>query len=441
MSSRILTNQTPPQIGQTVRLAGWITARRDHGKVTFLDLKDRSGIIQAVGYKMDTLPAMFDVVEIEGLVKERPANMVNPELVTGTVELDIQKLTILNPAAELPFDMGGLDLDVTLPTLLDNRSLSLRHPKVAAVFKVQEALANGFRQAVAELGTTEVFPPTISASSTEGGAEVLKVNYFDYPAFLVQSPQLYKQMLVGVFERVSLISHIYRAEPSVTTRHLVESVQMDCELGFIDSFDDLTTMMEQTFAKTVAYAQESAAEYLQFLNVEPSQVSASIPRLKMREAQQIIFDRTGVDHRSEKDLMPEDEREIAKWALEEHGSDLVTITHFPTAKRAFYTMPDPENPEYSLSYDLLYKGLEICSGSQRIHNVEELSQAITDRGMDVKEFAMYLQAFRYGMPPHGGFSYGLERSTMKLLNLANIRQASLYPRDMERVDFRLSKQD
>lgn len=439
--SRILNLQTLDQIGQTVTLSGWITARRDHGKVTFLDIRDRSGAIQAVGYKMETLPSMYDVVQIEGLVKQRPDKMVNPELATGTVEIDIQKLDILNAAKELPFDMGGLDLDVSLPTLLDYRSLSLRHPKVKAIFQVQAALAAAFRRVMAELDTTEVFPPTVSASSTEGGAEVLKVDYFGHPAFLVQSPQLYKQMLVGMFERVSLISHIYRAEPSVTTRHLVESTQMDCEIGFIESFDQLCQLLEQSFAKTVQYAQEATADQLAFLGVEPSKVTGPIPRLKMRQAQQIIFDRTGVDHRQEKDLMPEDEREIARWALEEHGSDLVTITHFPTAKRAFYTMPDPEDPEFSLSYDLLYKGLEISSGSQRIHDPQELVQAIIDRGMDPKDFAMYLQAFEYGMPPHGGFSYGLERTTMKLLDLPNIRQASLYPRDIERVDFRLGSAD
>lgn len=437
---RTLAKDTTLNIGETVRLAGWIVARRDHGKITFLDVRDRSGIAQCVGFKLETVPNMFDVVELEGLVKERPEKMVNPDLATGTVEIEIKNLTVLNKSAELPFDMGGIDLDVSLPTLLDYRSLTLRHDKVQAVFRVQAAIAEGFRRATKELDCTEVFPPTISASSTEGGAEVLKVNYFDHPAFLVQSPQLYKQMLVGMFERVAIMTHIYRAEPSVTTRHLVESVQMDCEIGFIDSFDQLTGYMEQTYAKTIQYAQEIAADDMKFLGVEPAKVTGKIPRLKMREAQQIIFDRTGVDHRDEKDLMPEDEREICKWALEEHGSDLVTITHFPTKKRAFYTAPDPEEPEFSLSYDLLFRGLEVCSGSQRVDDVEELKKVITERDMDPKDFAMYLQAFEYGMPPHGGFSYGLERTTMKLLNLTNIREASLYPRDMERVDFRLNKE-
>ena len=427
MSERILNQQVVNHIGETVRLAGWIANRRDHGKITFIDLRDRSGIAQMVGIKLENIPNMFDAVEVVGLVKERPQKMINTDLATGTVEIEIQELKILNPSAELPFDMGGLDLEVSLPTLLDNRSLTLRHPKVNAIFKAQANIAEGFRRAAQDLGCTEVFPPTISASSTEGGAEVLKVDYFGHSTFLVQSPQLYKQMLSGAMERVYLISHIYRAEPSVTTRHLVESVQLDCEIGFIDSFDQLTGYMEQTFAQTIAYAQEHSAEQFKLLGVEPSKVSNTIPRLTMREAQQIIFDRTGVDHRTEPDLMPEDEREIGRWALEEHDSDLVTITHFPTAKRAFYTMPDPENPEYSLSYDLLYKGLEISSGSQRIDNLEQLTQVIKDRDMDPADFELYLQAFKYGMPPHGGFSYGLERATMKMLNLENIRQASLFP--------------
>jgi nondiscriminating aspartyl-tRNA synthetase len=441
MTDRIFNKDILSHVGETVRLAGSIATRRDHGKITFLDLRDKTGVAQLVGIKLETIPSVLDVVEIMGLVKERPANMVNPELETGKVEVEILSLTILNATQELPFDMGGQQLDVSLPTLLDYRALTLRHPKVTAIFKVQAKIAESFRRAAEELGCVEVFPPTVSASSTEGGAEVLKVDYFGHPAFLVQSPQLYKQMMAGVLERVYLTSHIYRAEPSVTTRHLVESVQLDCEIGFIDSFDQLTGFMEQTFAKTIAYAQEAAAEEMKQLGVAPSKVTNKVPRLKMREAQQIIFERTGVDHRTEKDLMPEDEREIAKWALEEHDSDLVTITHYPTAKRAFYTMPDPEDPEYSLSYDLLYKGLEISSGSQRIDNLEQLTKIIAERGMDPADFELYLQAFKYGMPPHGGFSYGLERATMKMLDLANIREASLFPRDMERVDFRLNKHE
>jgi nondiscriminating aspartyl-tRNA synthetase len=435
---RTLSKDTPGKIGETVVLQGWVNSRRDHGKIAFIDLRDRTGLVQVV-LTPDLIGDLRseDVVSISGVVKARPEKLVNPKLLSGTVEVEAKEVTVLSKSAEMPFDMGGEKLELQLPTLLDYRSLTLRHPKVMAIFRVQEQIAEGFRQAARELGCREVFPPTISASATEGGAEVLPIDYFGHHAYLVQSPQLYKQMMVGVFERVFILTHIYRAEPSVTTRHLVESIQMDTEIGFLQNFEELLDALEQTFSKTVSYAQKVCASDLQLLGVEPSMVEAKIPRLTMREAQKIILERTGVDHTQEKDLMPEDEREIAKWAKEEHNSDIVTITHYPTKKRSFYSLPDPDNPEYCLSFDLLFKGLEICSGAQRISDYNQLVEAIKDRGMDPAGFEMYLQAFKYGLPPHGGFSYGLERTTMKLLNLENIREAALYPRDMERVDFRL----
>lgn len=427
-------------IGKTVTLKGWVNTRRDHGKIVFFDLRDRTSLVQMV-----VSPELAGdinseyVIEVEGLVKERPEKLINTKLPTGGVEVEVKSLKVISKSAELPFDIRQETLDLQLPTLLDYRSLTLRHPKIKTVFEIQAQIAESFRQAARTIGCTEIFPPTVSASSTEGGAEVLPVNYFGYPAFMVQSPQLYKQMLAGVFEKVFLISHIYRTEPSVTTRHLVESIQLDCEIGFIESFDDLCSNLEYVFSQTIKLTQEKCAKQMEFLGVPLSKVSAKVPRLTMREAQELIFKRTKVDHRQESDLMPEDERELCRWALEQHDSDLVTITHFPTKKRAFYSMPDPANPEYSLSYDLLYKGLEISSGAQRIHNYDQLIETIKSRGMDPKNFEMYLQAFKYGMPEHGGFSYGLERTTMKLLDLANIREASLYPRDVERVDFRLSE--
>ncbi len=435
---RTLTKDTLNKVGETVMLEGWVNTRRDHGKIVFIDLRDRTGLIQIVlSPELAGELHTEDVVTVTGLVKSRPEKLVNPKLITGTVEIEAQKVEVLSKAAELPFDMGTDVLDVQLPTLLDYRSLTLRHPRVTAIFEVQEQIAEGFRQAARNLGCIETFPPTISASSTEGGTEVLPIDYFGHQAFLVQSPQLYKQMLVGVFERVFILTHIYRAEPSMTTRHLVESIQMDTEIGFIHNFEELLDALEKTFSQTIAYAQNQCAGQLKYLGLEPSLVENKIPRLTMIEAQKIILERTGIDHTHELDLMPEDEREIARWAREEHQSDLVTITHYPTKKRAFYSLPDPDNPEYSLSYDLIYKGLEISSGSQRIHEYQQLVDTIKARGMNPDNFEMYLQAFKYGMPPHGGFSYGLERTTMKLLELDNIREASLYPRDMERVDFRL----
>lgn len=422
------------KINEQVTLAGYVDKVRNHGKITFIDLKDRSGVIQCVGENIAKV-GIQDIVEISGKVNKRPDNMVNKNISTGSVEIWIDNITILSSSEELPFDMGKDDLGLQLPTLLDYRALTLRHANISKIFKVQEALMEGFRVASKEIGCTEIFTPTISASSTEGGSEVFKVKYYDHDAFLVQSPQLYKQMLVPVFERVFLVSRAYRAEPSVTTRHLSESIQMDCELGFVD-FNELLDAMEFVGRKTISYALENCREILTDFGVAEIKISDQIPRLTLREAQLILKDRTGVDHTNEIDMMPEDEREICKWAVEEKNSDFVTITHFPTKKRAFYTMPDPQNPEYSLSYDLLFKGTEILSGSQRINKYDELVSAIKAKGMDPKNFEMYLQAFKYAMPPEGGFSFGLERITMLLLNLSNVREASLFPRDMERVDFR-----
>jgi len=435
---RTLIGDTPKKVGKKIKIQGFVHVVRAHGKIAFADISDRSGVLQVVGNEdIANLRPQF-AVEIEGTVNARPEKMANNKIETGKVEVFADKVTVLSKSEEMPFDMGGEELNLELPTLLDYRTLSLRHPKIKEIFKVQAAVLAGFRKSAEELGCTEIVVPTISASATEGGAEVFTVDYYDHKVYLTQSPQLYKQMLVPSLERVSVITKVYRAEPSVTTRHISESTQMDCEIGFAD-FDELLDAMELVASKTLKYVENSCQEELKDYDVPKLKIPTEIPRLKMREAQEIIFKRTEVDHRTEKDLEPEDEKEICKWALEEKGSDLVTITHYPTKKRAFYTMPDPADPEFSLSYDLLFRGIEIMSGSQRVNDYNELFEAIKGRGMDPKNFEMYLQAFKYGMPSEGGFSFGLERMTMKLLELKNVREASLFPRDMERVDFRFSR--
>jgi len=435
---RTLICETPKKVGEKVKIEGFVHVVRGHGKIAFADIYDRSSVIQVVGGEDLAKLKTQDVVEIEGTVNARPERMFNEKIKTGKIELSVEKITVLSKSEEMPFDMGGEELNLELPTLLDYRTLSLRHNKIKEIFKVQAKVAEGFRKAAEDLGCTEIFVPTVSASSTEGGAEVFEVDYYGHKAFMTQSPQLYKQMLVPVFERVFTISKAYRAEPSVTTRHLSEATQMDCELGFVN-FEELLDALELVGSSTLKYVSENCQKQLTDYKVPEIKIPVKIPRLTMREAQQIIKERTGVDHTTEKDLEPEDEREICRWALEEKGSDLVTITHYPTKKRSFYTMPDPKNPEYSLSFDLLFRGLEVLSGSQRINDYHELVAAIKDRGMNPDNFEMYLQTFKYGMPPEGGFSFGLERLTMKILELNNVREASLFPRDMERVDFRFSR--
>jgi nondiscriminating aspartyl-tRNA synthetase len=433
---RTLIEKIVNLVGEKVMLEGVVNVVRDHGKISFIDLKDRSGIVQCVAENIKKLSPQ-DSISIVGTVKKRPEKLINTKISTGTVEIEVEKLQILSKSSELPFDIGKENLDLQLPTLLDYRTVSLRHPQIASIFKVQEAVMEGFRDSAKKLGCTEVFVPTISASATEGGAEVFPVDYYGHKAYMIQSPQLYKQMMVPVFERVYLVSHAYRAEPSVTTRHLSESVQLDCELGF-ETFEGLMDSLEFVGKSTLSFVSDKCSAILKQYKVNSPVFGKKIPRLKMREAQEIIKKRTGIDHTREKDLMPEDEREISAWAIEEFGSDLVTVTHYPTKKRSFYTMPDPKDPEFSLSYDLIFRGVEILSGSQRINNYDDLVKEIKVRGMNPQNFEMYLQAFKYGMPPEGGFSFGLERMTMQILGLKNVREASLFPRDMERVDFRLT---
>lgn len=441
---RTLTKDTPNETNREVLVQGWINSRRDHGKLIFIDIRDRTGLLQVVfnpkvsesAYEVAGKFHPEDVVAITGNISERPERLVNPKIVSGTVELQATKAEILSVAHTLPFDMGQETLDLELPTLLDHRSLTLRHERVQAIFKVQSAILEGFRKISRELECIEIITPTIVASSTEGGAEVFCLDYYGHKAFLTQSPQLYKQIMVTVFERVFTIAHAYRAEPSVTTRHLAETTQMDCEFGFV-TFADLLDMYEKVAIEMLKYTEKECDSILKKHNVDPILFN-KIPRLTLREAQEIIFKEFGRDVRKEKDLNPQDEIDICAWAKKEHNSDFITITHFPTKKRAFYTMPDPENPEFSLSYDLLFRGVEIMSGSLRINDYGRLIEAIRERGMDPDNFSMYLQAFHYGMPPEGGFSFGLERLTMKVLELPNIREASLFPRDMERVDERFS---
>lgn len=441
---RVLALNTVQQVGQKVLLKGWVKTVRRHGKLIFLDIRDRSGVVQVVvnpqvsenAYEAaEKLHPEF-VVQILGEVKKRPSNTINPDLPTGEVEIEATDVTVLSSAQTLPFDMGTEMLQLELPTLFDHRSLTLRHPSVISIFQVQAAVIEGFRKAAERLDCTEIVVPTLAGSATEGGAEVFAVDYFGHKVYLTQSPQLYKQMMVPIFERVWTIAHAYRAEPSVTTRHLTETTQMDCELGFV-TFEELLNVFEEIAVSIVEHVERSCKDILTKYELTKVGVK-TIPRLRLREAQEIIFREYGRDVRAEKDLSPQDEVDICKWAKEKQGSDFVTITHFPTNAKPFYTMPDPDDPSFSLSYDLLFRGLEILSGSQRIHDYHQLVKSLKDRGMNPSSFELYLQAFKYGMPPEGGFSFGLERFTMKLLNLENVRQASLFPRDMERVDERFS---
>ena len=434
---RILITKTLKYIGKKVKVCGWVNSRRDHGGIVFLDLRDFSGILQIVAVpKLAQGIKEEYVLEVEGKIQKRPIKMQNPELETGKIELKAEKIKILAKSKALPFDLRNLKL--TLPTLLDNRPITLRNKKIKAIFKVEEELIQSFRRAMKKLGFTEFQAPTIVPVATEGGAEVFPVKYYNYRAYLAQSPQLYKQILVGVFERVFTVTKAFRAEPSITTRHLSEYISLDAEMGFISSWEELMDVCEFVMKNIFSDIKKNCKKELKIFGAKISELKKEIPRIKLRQAQEIIFKRVGRDNRKEPDLTPEDEREICRFAKEKYKSELVFITHFPTKKRPFYTYPDPEDSRYTLSFDLLFRGMEIVTGGQRINDYDMLLKNIKKFGEKIQNFEYYLQAFKYGMPPEGGFALGAERIVMQILGLKNVREASLFPRDMERIDQRLS---
>jgi len=445
-NDRVLILDTLKKTGEEVKLFGWVLTLRRHGKIAFLDLRDRSGVIQVGFFDQELVEKVAklkpqDVIEIKGLVKKRDERYINANLPTGSIEVEAKFLERVSEASEMPFDMGGKDLNLELPTLLDNRSLALRHPKVLGIFKVQETIIRSFRKTLEEEDFTEIFVPTIVPTATEGGAEVFQIQYYNHKAYLGQSPQMYKQIMVSIFERVYTVAHAYRAEPSVTTRHLSEYISLDAEMGFISSYQEVMDKAElviKNIYRDVLYQNKTE---LELFGISLPQVDKPFPRIKMRDAQEIIFKRTQRDHREEPDLDPSDEKEICNWAQEEHGVPFVFITHYPTKKRPFYTMPDPEDPEYTLGFDLLGISEEWVTGGQRIHDYEMLVENTKKWGNKPETFEIYLQSFRYGMPPEGGFAMGAERITKDILGLQNVREASLFPRDMERVDERFSKNE
>lgn len=435
---RILSIEVAKFIGQKVRVSGWVDSRRDHGGIVFLDLRDRSGLLQIV-CKPDQIKEIKGewVVEIEGQVQERPQKMINPDIESGKVELLAETIKILAKAEPLPFDIK--DLTLSLPTLLDWRPLCLRNSQIKAIFKIEEGIINSFRQTLNSLDFSEFQAPTIVPANAEGGAAVFRIDYYDYNAYLAQSPQLYKQIMVGVFERVYCVNKVFRAEPSVTTRHLSEYVSLDAEMGFISSWEELMDTCQEIIKNILSDLQKNNSKELQDLKISLPVIGEKIPKLKIREAQKIIFERTGKNNQQAPDLEPEDEKEICNFAKEKYDSDFIFITHYPVEKRPFYTFQDPQDPGYTLSFDLLCRGLEITTGGQRINDYEKLVENIKKWKNKPEDFSYYLKTFKYGLPPEGGFAFGLERIVKQFLGLENVRQASLFPRDMERIDQRLSE--
>ncbi|MFA6432701.1 MAG: aspartate--tRNA(Asn) ligase [Candidatus Paceibacterota bacterium] len=430
-------------IGQEVSISGWVDIRRDHGKLIFIDLRDVSGKVQMVvlpNHKEahDAAKELRSewVVTVTGKVNARPTKMVKEGELNGTLELEVLSIAVLSAAKELPFELGA---DVNMDTYLDNLPLTLRTSRACAIFTVQSTITKSYRDFFNSKGFIEFQAPKLIGDDAEGGANSFDVTYFKHIAHLAQSPQLYKQIMVGIFERVFAIGNVYRAEKHSTTRHLNEYTSMDMEMGFIKSYEDIMDMETEMLAYVTGELRKSCAAEFTLLKAAIPEVPAKIPRLTLREAQKLITAATGKDCTNEPDLEPEHERWLCDYSAKNLGSDFIFITNFPTAKRPFYTYRNEKDPAYTMGFDLLFRGVEITTGAQRIHIYDDLIASMKEKGLDPEKFKFYLQAFKYGMPPHGGFGFGLERFTGKLLGIDNVKEATLFPRDLNRIDNLLSQ--
>ncbi|HEY4489145.1 MAG TPA: aspartate--tRNA(Asn) ligase [Candidatus Paceibacterota bacterium] len=432
---RILIGVLGDHVGETVNLCGWVDVRRDQGKLVFFDFRDRTGYVQGVVLPgddalMETAKEVRSeyVVRVTGIVNKRPEKNAQTDKQNGDIELEIKGIEVLSKAHELPFDK---DAELNIDTRFDNRPYTLRSQRDRDIFSVQASIVDAYRSSLIRQGFTDFQAPALVGSDAEGGSAVFKVEYFnDETAYLATSPQLYKQIMVGAFERVFTVARIFRAEKSATTRHLSEATCIDFEMGFINDENDVMRVLEATIGDVVTTVAEKHKDAFNRLGAEIPLLGNSFPILTLSE----VFQTLGLPE--EDDLAPEHERAICEWAKKEHNCDFIFVTRFPTDARAFYTMA--AEGKLSRGFDLLFRGLEINSGAQRIHDYDDLVARIQERGMDPDKFQFYLQAFKYGIPPHGGCSTGLERFTMKMLQLENAKEASAFPRDMNRIDTLLS---
>ena len=425
---RTLTRQlssTPP--GTRVRVEGWVHRRRTLASVTFVIVRDRTGLAQVVVKEPDTITQVAGlgeetVVSVAGVVVANPSAPGGVEIVEAVIS------PLSEPAETPPVELWRPGLAAGLPTLLDNAPVTLRHPRSKAMWQLASASMQGFRRALTREGFTEIATPKIVGMSTESGANVFAVDYFGEKAFLAQSPQLYKQTLVGVFERVFEVGPVFRAEPHDTVRHIAEYVSLDAELGFIEDHRDVLAVLRSALAGMLEATTELAPEALETLSVELPTVPDEIPVIHFADALKLV----GAAE-DEPDLAPAHERALSAWARGEHGSDFLAVEGYPMRKRPFYTHPQPDDPRWSNSFDLLFRGLELTTGGQRLHRYSDYRAALAASGQPEEPYAGYLQAFRHGMPPHGGFAIGLERWVARLTGAENIREARLFPRDLHRL--------
>ena len=416
--------------GKEIRMNGVAHSIRPMGEMTFLILRKAEGLVQCICEQSS--------LSIEGLKEESAVEL------TGTVtaearaphgfELRLNALRILSePAEPMPLTINKWKMNTSLEAKMAYRPVSLRNPKERAKFKIQEGIARAFRDYLQQGGFTEIRTPKIVAKNAEGGANIFRLDYFHKPAALAQSPQFYKQTMVGVFDRVFEVAPVFRAEKHNTKRHLNEYTSMDLEMGYIESFQDIMEVETGFLQAMVLLLETEYEKELKLLEVKLPKVE-EIPCVTFAEAKRLVSEAYDRVIRNPYDLEPEEEQLIGRYFQERYDADFVFVTHYPSRKRPFYAMDDPADPGVTLSFDLLFRGLEITTGGQRIHELSMLQEKLTARGMQEEGLESYLMIFRHGMPPHGGLGIGLERLTMQLLAEENVRETTLFPRDLSRLE-------
>ncbi|WP_066715451.1 aspartate--tRNA(Asn) ligase [Clostridium sp. Marseille-P299] len=420
--------------GKEVVIRGAVHTIRDMSEFSFIIVRKYEGLVQCVFYEgMEG----FDIKSLkEGATIEAKGVVSLEERAPNGFEIRLQEVSILSepaPDTTMPIPISKWKLNTSLETKLSLRPISLRNIRERAIFKIQEGIIRGFRDFLFSQHFTEIRTPKIVAGNAEGGANVFKLEYFGKKAFLAQSPQFYKQMMVGVYDRVFEAAPVFRAEKHNTTRHLNEYTSLDFEMGYIDSFTEIMDMEAAMLNYVFELLEKEYAKELSILNVTLPNVS-KIPTVRFDKAKELVAEKYDRKIKNPYDLEPEEEVLIGKYFKEEFDSDFVFVTHYPSKKRPFYAMDDKEDPKFTLSFDLLFKGMEITTGGQRIHSYEEQVAKMEARGMDISDFTNYLMIHKHGMPPHGGLGIGLERLTMRLLDETNVRETTMFPRDVSRLE-------
>lgn len=418
--------------GKEIRINGAIHKIRDMGDVAFVILRKREGLVQTVYEEGVTGISLKELneeatVEVSGVVAAE-------ERAPHGFEIRLKDVKVLSqPVEPMPIAVNKWKMNTSLETKLDLRPLSLRNIKERAKFRIQEGITRGFRDFLHRQGFTEIHSPKIGARGAEGGANLFRLEYFHKHAVLAQSPQFYKQMMVGVFDRVFEVAPVFRAEKHNTKRHLNEYTSLDFEMGYIDSFQEIMEMETGFLQYTMALLEKEYAKEIKLLGVTLPK-AGRIPQVRFDEAKELVAQKYNRRIRNPYDLDPEEETLIGQYFKEEMDADFVFVTHYPSKKRPFYAMDDPADPAFTLSFDLLFHGLEITTGGQRIHDYQMLADKLADRGMTQEGMEQYMLVFKHGMPPHGGLGIGLERLTMKLLGEENVRETTLFPRDLNRLE-------